>query len=128
LRTVLLSVFAAIALVIGVVGIYGVVAYGVSRRMAEFGIRIALGAQRNQIVRLVMLQSVRPTLAGMVVGVVGAIVAGRALAGLLYGVSAADPVTYAGVLLGLGAAAAVAAYVPARRATRANPIVALKSE
>ncbi|MBC7792020.1 MAG: ABC transporter permease [Anaerolineae bacterium] len=128
LRTFLLSVFAAIAFVIGVVGIYGVVAYGVSRRMAEFGIRIALGAQRNQIVRLVMLQSMRPTLAGMAVGVVVAFVAGRALTGLLYGVSAVDPVTYAGAVLGLGAAAAVAAYVPARRATQADPIVALKSE
>lgn len=128
LRTALLSVFAAIALVIGVVGIYGVVAYGVSRRMTEFGIRIALGAQRNQIVRMVMLQSMRPTLAGMAVGIVGAIVAGRALTGLLFGVSAIDPVTYAGVVIGLGTAAVVAAYVPARRATRANPIVALKSE
>ena len=128
LRTVLLSVFAAIALVIGVVGIYGVVAYGVSRRMPEFGIRIALGAQRNQIVRLVMLQSMRPTLAGMVAGVVVALLASRALSGLLYGVSAVDPATYLVAVLGLGAAAAVAAYVPARRATRADPIVALKSE
>ncbi|HJR41424.1 MAG TPA: ABC transporter permease [Gemmatimonadaceae bacterium] len=128
LRTLLLALFAAIAFVIGAVGIYGVVSYGVNRRMNELGIRIALGAEQGQILRLVMGQGLRPVIAGAVLGVIGALAAGRVLASFLYGVSATDPITYAAVLLGLTVTATVATYLPARRATRADPITTLRSE
>ncbi|HJU65307.1 MAG TPA: ABC transporter permease, partial [Gemmatimonadaceae bacterium] len=128
LRTLLLAFFAAIAFVVGAVGIYGVVSYGVNRRMNELGIRIALGAGRAQILRLVMGQGLRPVIVGAVLGVIGALAAGRVLASLLYGVSATDPLTYAAVVTGLAITAVVATYLPARRATRVDPITTLRSE
>jgi putative ABC transport system permease protein len=110
------------------VGIYGVVAYAVTRRAREFGIRLALGARGRDVVRLVVGQGTAPVLAGLALGLGGAWGASRVLGSLLYGVSATDPVAFAGVAVFLGAVALVAAYVPARRATRVDPVVVLAQD
>jgi ABC-type antimicrobial peptide transport system permease subunit len=128
LRTVLLGVFGAIAFVIAAVGMYGVVAYGVSRRTVEFGIRMALGAHPRSIMRLVMRQSAGAVGIGALIGIVLALITGRALAGLLFGISPADPVAYVAAILVIASAALVASFVPARRATRVEPSAVLRSE
>jgi putative ABC transport system permease protein len=124
----LVTLFAAVALALAAVGIYGVVAYAVTQRAREFGIRIALGASPAAVVRLVVGQGTAPVLAGLVLGLGGAWGASRVLGALLYGVSATDPLAFAGVTLFLGVVALVAAYVPARRATRVDPIVVLAQD
>ena len=128
LRTVLLGVFGAIAFIIAAVGMYGVVAYGVSRRTTEFGIRMALGARPGSIVKLVMRQSARPVVLGAAVGLVVALVVGRALSGWLFGISPGDPLAYAAATIVIAGAAFVAALVPARRATRVEPSAVLRGD
>lgn len=125
--TVLLT-FALAALVLSGVGVYAVVAYAVTRRVREMGIRMALGARSADVVALVVRSSLGTTLTGVAVGLVGAMLAGRVLQGLVHGVSPTDPLSLGGAAVVLVAAAGVAAWVPARRATRADPLQAIRSE
>jgi putative ABC transport system permease protein len=124
----MLSVFAALALTLATVGIYGLTAYSVSRRTHEIGLRVALGANQSQILRLVVGRGLVTTLIGAGVGLAAAWQLTRALSGMLYGVTATDPLVFAGVPLLLIAVSVVASYVPARRATRIDPLVALRYE
>jgi predicted permease len=124
----LVGVFAATALLLAVAGIYGVMAYSVARRTHEMGVRIALGASTPDVLRLVLSQAMLTTALGVAVGIAGSFVLTRAIQSLLFGVSATDPVTLAGVALLLGFAALLASYIPARRATKVDPIVALRYE
>lgn len=124
----LLTMFAAVALALTVVGIYGVVAYTVNRRTRELGIRMALGAGRLDITGLVLKQGLRPALAGVAFGLAGAVGLTRFLTSQLYGVSPVDPLTLFGVCLALIAIAGVACWLPARRAARTDPLEALRYE
>ena len=124
----LLGIFAAVALVLAAVGIYGLIAYSVTQRTQELGIRIALGAQRRDVLRLVLGQGTRLTLLGVTVGVLAGLGFARLLSTLLFGVSATDPLTFACVAALLGLVGLAACYIPARRATRVDPIVALRYE
>jgi len=126
--SVLLALFGALALTLAAVGLYGVVAYGVGQRTHEIGIRMALGAGRGRVLRGVVGQGMRWTLLGLALGLAGAFAATRLLAGLLFGVAPTDAVTFAGVALLLAAAAALASWVPARRAAATDPLTALRSE
>jgi predicted permease len=128
LGSALLSLFGTLGLVLAAVGLYGVLSYIVSQRTQEMGIRISLGAGRRDIIALVMGQALRVTLWGLVLGVAGALAAGRAIASQLYGVTPHDPIVLAIVIAILAAVAAVASYLPARRATRVDPVVALRYE
>jgi putative ABC transport system permease protein len=119
--TVLIGAFAALALILAVLGIYGVVAYGVSQRLQEIGIRLALGADTGTVVRMITLQAAAWWVPGLVAGLAGAFAASRLLRGMLYGVSALDPMTYLIVGLVLTCAALLATVVPAMRATRIDP-------
>jgi putative ABC transport system permease protein len=127
-NALLLGAFAATALMLAALGIYGVIAYGVVQRTRELGIRMALGARSEDVLRLVLRQGMTPVLAGLALGLGGAAVASRVLRGLLYGVGGTDPITYALVAAFLAAVALVASYLPARRAATADPVVALRSE
>jgi hypothetical protein len=124
----LLGTFAALALFLSALGIYGVLAYDVSQRTREIGVRGAIGATQGQIIGLVMRQGLWKTLAGLVLGLVGALALSRYLKTLLYDLSPWDPRAYVGVTLLLLAVAALASFLPARRAARINPIEALRIE
>jgi putative ABC transport system permease protein len=126
--TFLLGVFAVMALVLAATGIFGVISYSVSCRTNEMGIRMALGASSGTILRMVLRETLLLAFAGLAVGVPGALVAARLLGHLLFGVSANDPVTLAAVAATLATVAALAGYLPARRAMRVDPMVALRYE
>jgi putative ABC transport system permease protein len=125
---VLVSLFAAVALVMAAVGIYGVVSYTAAQRTRETGVRLALGATMRDILASVLGEGVRRTAVGLGVGLLAALAAGRALQGLLYGVAATDPLTYAGVVVLLVAIALAASFLPAWRAARLDPLSALRRE
>ncbi len=127
-RTGLLSGFAAVALLLAAIGIYGVLAYLVTQRSREIGIRMALGAQRGRVLEMVLRQGMQPVLFGALAGVVGAVAVTRFIRRLLFGVEAVDPGTYALTVCALIAVAMCACYIPARRATRVDPMVALREE
>ena len=124
----LLGVFAGVALVIAVLGVFGVLSFLVTQRTRELGIRIALGAAPSQVRRLVVGQGLGLVITGIGFGLGGAVAPTRYMESLLYGVTATDPITYAGVAVVLAAAALIASYLPARRATRVDPILALRAE
>ncbi|MEJ7811393.1 MAG: ABC transporter permease [Gemmatimonadaceae bacterium] len=125
---VLLAIFAGAAMVLAALGIYGLMSFSVAQRTREIGLRMALGARPERVLALVVRQGMTPALAGIAVGLLGAWAASRVIATLLYGVSATDPATYGGVALFLALVALVATYVPARRAARVDPLVAMRSE
>jgi putative ABC transport system permease protein len=124
----LLTAFATLALLLAAIGIYGVMSYAVSQRQSEIGVRLALGANGPHVLRMVMKSGLQLVVAGLGLGVVGGLLVGRALSGLLYQTTAGDPVTLASAIAALGGVAMIAIYLPARRASRLNPIVALQAD
>jgi putative ABC transport system permease protein len=128
ISAVLLGIFAAVALVLAAIGIYGVMSYAVAARTQEMGVRLAIGAQRRDVIWLVMRQVVRLSVIGLTIGIAGLLVASNALESLLVGVHAADPLTIAAVIAVLGAVALAAAWAPAARASNVDPIEALRYE
>jgi len=127
-RTLLMSSFSAIALILAAVGIFGVISYSVSQRTHEIGIRIALGAQRRNVLRLILGQGTKLALLGLGAGAVAALLLTHLMASLLYGVSATDPLTFGAVGIVLLGVAMTACYIPARHAMRVDPVVALRHE
>ncbi len=128
LTMTLLGVFAGIALLLAVVGIYGAVAYTVEQRTAEIGVRMALGAQAMDVLRLVVRQGMNPVILGLIIGLAGTFAVGRLLAAQLYQISPHDPFLLGAAAIVLAVAALLACLIPARRATRVDPIQALRSE
>ena len=125
---ILITAFAAIAMLLGAIGIYGVIAYSVAQRTREIGVRMALGATPRDALWIVVRRGAWLTLAGLVLGIVSALATTRMFAGLLYGVSASDPMSFALGGLALAAVAVLACYIPARRATRVDPTIALRAD
>ncbi len=127
-QTLLLTIFASLALVLACVGLYGVISFAVEQRTHEIGVRIALGAQRGEVLKLVLQQGMALTVIGIVLGLAGALVGTRFIRGMLFGVTASDPLTFIGVAGVLMAVAFLACFIPARRATKVDPLVALRYE
>jgi ABC-type antimicrobial peptide transport system permease subunit len=124
----LLTVFAGVAALLAAVGIYGVLAYSVVTRTQEIGVRMALGATRSEVLGLILRKGVVLTGIGVALGVIGAAAAARYLQSMLFGIAPLDPLTFVAVVIGFSAVAAAASYLPARQATRVEPVVALRSE
>jgi ABC-type antimicrobial peptide transport system permease subunit len=124
----LLAIFGSLALVLCAVGIYSVLAYAVKRRLREIGLRIAFGATLRDVVRLVVIQGMKPTLAGIAIGLVAAFALGRVITSMIYGVSSRDLTTFLLVTLLLVLVSFFASLIPALRATRVDPLVVLRDE
>ncbi|HEX5438424.1 MAG TPA: FtsX-like permease family protein, partial [Gemmatimonadaceae bacterium] len=124
----LLTAFAVLAVALAAIGLAAVIGYAVTERTHEIGIRMALGAREGNVLRLVVMQGMRAALAGVVLGLLGAVAATRLLASMLYGVHARDPATFVGVTLLLVGIAFLASWLPARRAARVDPVIALRGE
>jgi ABC-type antimicrobial peptide transport system permease subunit len=123
-----MSVFGACALLLAAIGIYGLMAYSVEQRTQEIGIRLALGAQASQVRKMVVTQGMALALVGIVLGLVGAFGLAQLITAFLFGVTAKDPVVFVGVPILLGAVALLAVWLPARRASRVDPLIALRYE
>jgi putative ABC transport system permease protein len=124
----LLGTFAALAFILSAVGIYGIVSYSVAQRTREIGIRMALGAKQSDVLRLVLVEGLRLTMLGVVLGIAGALASTRVLTNLLFEVKPTDPMTFIGLSFLLAVVALLASYIPARRATKVDPLVALRYE
>jgi len=124
----LVGLFAMTALLLAALGIYGVISYGVSERTREIGIRLALGAEKQNILRLILRQGLALATAGAAIGLICALIVAHLMASVLYDIRPADPLTFAGVALVFVFVALVACYLPARRATKVDPMVALRCE
>ena len=127
-QMLLLGAFAVLALVLASVGLYGVLSYRVAQRTPEIGLRLALGASRRDVVGSIVRRALRLALSGLALGLIGAFILTGVLSSLLFGISPTDPLTFAVVALILTAVAVAASYVPARRASRVEPLVALRTE
>jgi ABC-type antimicrobial peptide transport system permease subunit len=126
--TTLLGLFSFTALLLAAVGLYGVIAYSVTRRMTEFGIRMAMGARASDVLGMVLSQGLRLTAVGVIAGALGALALTRLISGLLFGVSAFDPLTFCAMALLLALVTVAACLIPARRATKVDPLIALRYE
>jgi ABC-type antimicrobial peptide transport system permease subunit len=128
LLAMLSGIFGALALLLAGLGLYGLTSYAVIRRRTEIGIRMALGAQRSEVIGLVLRQSLVMTAVGIVLGLAGAAAVTRYLEGMLFGLTPLDPTTFIAVSLIFAAVATLAAFIPARRATKVDPLIALRYE